>query len=118
MLPGNHSRVTRCGLRVPCLHFLATRDTKRVMVFNMYYFFFIIIIFSGLFFGIVVFLWALKSGQFNEQQRARYLPLEDEPEVPNAALSRSSKLQAYVLFFILIFGLLAIASVVVYVFIA
>ena len=82
----------------------------------MYYFFFIIIIFSGLFFGIVVFLWALKSGQFKEQQRARYLPLEDEPEASNGVVSRSSKLQAYVLFCMLIFGLLASVSVVVYAF--
>jgi cbb3-type cytochrome oxidase maturation protein len=71
----------------------------------MYYFFFIIFIFSGLFFGIVVFLWALKSGQFKEQQRARYLPLEDEQEVPHNEVSRSSKLQSYVLFGILILGL-------------
>jgi cbb3-type cytochrome oxidase maturation protein len=46
----------------------------------MIYFYFIIFIFSGLFFGIVVFLWALKSGQFKEQQRARYLPIEDKQE--------------------------------------
>jgi len=80
----------------------------------MYYFFFIIFIFSGLFFGIVVFLWALKSGQFKEQQRARYLPLEDEPEAPQKEISRSSKLQSYFLFGILIFGLVVVASVVVY----
>jgi cbb3-type cytochrome oxidase maturation protein len=51
----------------------------------MYYFFFIIFIFSGLFFGILVFLWALKSGQFKEQQRARYLAIEDEQEMPHTA---------------------------------
>jgi cbb3-type cytochrome oxidase maturation protein len=80
----------------------------------MYYFVFIIFIFSGLFFGIVVFLWALKSGQFKEQQRARYLPLEDEQEAPLIEVSRSSKLQSYVLFGILILGLVVVASVVVY----
>ena len=80
----------------------------------MYYYFFIIFIFSGLFFGIVVFLWALKSGQFKEQQRARYLPLEDEQEVPHHEVSRSGKLQSYVLFGILILGLVVVASVVVY----
>ena len=46
----------------------------------MYYFYFIIFIFSGLFFGILVFLWALKSGQFKEQQRARYLLIEDKQD--------------------------------------
>jgi cbb3-type cytochrome oxidase maturation protein len=80
----------------------------------MYYYFFIIFIFSGLFLGIVVFLWALKSGQFKEQQRARYLPLEDEQEVPHNEVSRSGKLQSYVLFGILILGLVVVASVVVY----
>jgi cbb3-type cytochrome oxidase maturation protein len=89
----------------------------RFKIEYMYYFFFIIIIFSGLFFGIVVFLWALKSGQFKEQQRARYLPLEDEPEAPHKEISRSSKLQTFVLFGILIFGLVASASVIVYAFV-
>jgi len=59
----------------------------------MYYYFFIIFIFSGLFFGILVFLWALKSGQFKEQQRARYLAIEDEQEIPqpvNACDGRKS----------------------------
>ena len=59
----------------------------------MYYYFFIIFIFSGLFFGILVFLWALKSGQFKEQQRARYLAIEDEQEMPqpvNAGDGRKS----------------------------
>jgi cbb3-type cytochrome oxidase maturation protein len=44
------------------------------------YLLFIIFIFSGLFLGIIVFLWALKSGQFKEQDRARYLAIEDDQE--------------------------------------
>jgi cbb3-type cytochrome oxidase maturation protein len=47
------------------------------------YLLFIIFIFSGLFFGIVVFLWALKSGQFKEQERARYLAIDDDQENPD-----------------------------------
>ena len=80
----------------------------------MYFPYFIIYIVIGMILAISLFLWALKSGQFKEQQRARYLPLEDEPQAPNEVVSRSSKLQAYVLICILIFGLLASASVVVY----
>jgi cbb3-type cytochrome oxidase maturation protein len=80
----------------------------------MYYFFFIIFIFSGLFFGILVFLWALKSGQFKEQQRARYLAIEDEPEKPQNEVSRTAKLQSYILFGLFIFGILISASVLVY----
>jgi cbb3-type cytochrome oxidase maturation protein len=28
----------------------------------------------------VLFLWAVRSGQFRHQERARYLPLENPPE--------------------------------------
>jgi len=78
------------------------------------YLLFIIFIFSGLFFGIIVFLWALKSGQFKEQQRARYLAIEDEGEKPDFVVSRSAKLQMYVLFGFIIVGILVSASVVIY----
>ncbi len=78
------------------------------------YLLFIIFIFSGLFFGLIVFLWALKSGQFKEQQRARYLAISDEQENPDLVVSRSAKLQSYVLFGFLILGILVSASVVVY----
>ncbi len=75
---------------------------------------FIIFIFSGLFFGIIVFLWALKSGQFKEQQRARYLAIEDEEEKPDFVVSLSAKLQVYELFGFIIVGILVSASVVIY----
>lgn len=78
------------------------------------YLIFIIFIFSGLFFGIIVFLWALKSGQFKEQQRARYLAIEDDGEKPDFVVSRSAKLQVYVLFGFIIVGILVSASVVIY----
>ncbi len=48
----------------------------------MYFSFFLIYIFSGLVFGIIVFLWALKTGQFRDQQRARFLPLEEDEQKP------------------------------------
>ncbi len=78
------------------------------------YLLFIIFILSGLFFGIIVFLWALKSGQFKEQQRARYLAIEDEREKPDNVASRSGKLQLYMLFGFIILGIMISASVVVY----
>lgn len=43
----------------------------------MYYPYFLTYILTGVFIGLAVFLWALKSGQFSEQQRARFLALED-----------------------------------------
>jgi cbb3-type cytochrome oxidase maturation protein len=74
----------------------------------------IIFIFSGLFFGIIVFLWALKSGQFKEQERARYLAIEDDQDDPENEVSRSGQLQSYALLGLLLVGILISASVVVY----
>jgi cbb3-type cytochrome oxidase maturation protein len=78
------------------------------------YLLFIIFIFSGLFFGIIVFLWALKSGQFKEQERARYLAIEDDQDDPENEVSRSGQLQSYALLGLLLVGILISASVVVY----
>ena len=78
------------------------------------YLFFIIFIFSGLFFGIIVFLWALKSGQFKEQNRARYLAIEDDQEQTEVVVSRSTQLQSYVLIGLIVAGILISASVVIY----
>jgi cbb3-type cytochrome oxidase maturation protein len=38
----------------------------------------------SLWISLVAFVWAVKSGQFAEQQRLRYLPLRDQPAVPPA----------------------------------
>lgn len=46
----------------------------------MVYFFFILFLFSGLVFGTVVFVWALKNGQFKDQQRARYLAIDSDED--------------------------------------
>jgi cbb3-type cytochrome oxidase maturation protein len=78
------------------------------------YLLFIIFIFSGLFFGIIVFLWALKSGQFKEQERARYLAIEDDRHDSEDGVSRSGQLQSYVLLGLILVGILISASVVVY----
>jgi cbb3-type cytochrome oxidase maturation protein len=78
------------------------------------YLLFIIFIFSGLFFGIIVFLWALKSGQFKEQDRARYLAIEDDRHDSEDRVSRSGQLQSYALLGLLLVGILISASVVIY----
>lgn len=43
----------------------------------MYYPFFLAYILTGVFIGTIVFIWALKTGQFKDQQRARFLAIED-----------------------------------------
>jgi len=44
----------------------------------MYYVGWVLLILLGVGLGIWAFLWALRSGQFAEQDRARFLPLRDE----------------------------------------
>ena len=68
----------------------------------MYYPFFALYIVVGLIISLVVVYWALKNGQFREQQRARYLPLEEETEQPTMPQGSISSYE--------IFGLLGLAS--------
>jgi len=55
----------------------------------MYYPFFLAYILTGLFIGVAVFVWALKTGQFSDQQRARFLAMEEI--APQAAVASSAK---------------------------
>jgi len=47
----------------------------------MYYPFFLAYILTGLFIGVAVFVWALKTGQFADQQRARFLAMEETTQL-------------------------------------
>lgn len=79
----------------------------------MLYLSWIILVATGLAVGILVFLWALKDGQFSEQERARYLPLRDDFPMP--AVERPSKLsiEVYALLVVIWIGLAAMVSAVV-----
>ena len=46
----------------------------------MYYPYFLTYMALGLGITLIVFAWALKNGQFKEQQRARFLPLHEAPD--------------------------------------
>jgi cbb3-type cytochrome oxidase maturation protein len=80
----------------------------------MYFPYFISYIVLGFLITIPVFLWALKSGQFKDQQRARFLPLEDDDHAPAVRLSRVRRLEIGALLFLVISGLAASASVVIF----
>ena len=80
----------------------------------MYYPYFITYITVGFAIAFAVFLWALKSGQFTDQQRARFLPLEDEPALQNRPVSRFNRYEAYVLLFLVFCGLLTSGAVLVF----
>ena len=77
----------------------------------MYYPYFITYIVIGFAISVLVFVWALKNGQFKDQQRARFLPLEDEGETPALKSTRLNRYEAYGLLILAFAGLMAIIAV-------
>jgi cbb3-type cytochrome oxidase maturation protein len=79
----------------------------------MFFVSWVLLIAAGLLISLGVFFWALRSGQFSDQERARYLPLADGfplPVVENPAkLSR----EVYALLFAVGLGLLAMIGAIV-----
>ncbi len=75
--------------------------------FPMYFPYFIAYIAVGLLLGFSVFFWALKNGQFQDQQRARFLPLRDQDPLAPPAVSRMRRIEIYALFFLATAGLAA-----------
>ena len=80
----------------------------------MYFPYFISYIALGFLITIPVFTWALRSGQFKDQQRARFLPLEDDGEAPAIPVSRVNRYEIGALIFLVLSGLLTSAAVVVF----
>jgi cbb3-type cytochrome oxidase maturation protein len=79
----------------------------------MYYPYFLAYMISGFVISLVVLFWALRNGQFKDQQRARFLPLEDKPETGPARLSRMGRWQAVILVALACSGLVATAVAIV-----
>jgi cbb3-type cytochrome oxidase maturation protein len=77
----------------------------------MYFPYFLTYIGIGFVISLVVFLWALKKGQFKDQDRARFLPLEDEPEPAKVTVTKFNRIEGYALIFLAIAGLAATAAV-------
>jgi len=80
----------------------------------MYYPYFITYIIVGFVISLFAILWALKNGQFKDQQRARFLPLEDELEPPAIKRSRFNRYETYALLFLVCAGLLASMAVLIF----
>jgi cbb3-type cytochrome oxidase maturation protein len=80
----------------------------------MYFPYFMIYIGIGFAISLVVFLWALKRGQFKDQERARFLPLEDEPEPEKVTVTKFNRIEGYALIFLAIAGLSATVAVLVF----
>jgi len=80
----------------------------------MYFPYFIAYISIGLVVSLVLFFWALKSGQFQDQQRARFLPLRDDDGATSVKASRAHRIEVYGLFFLAAAGLAASAAMLLY----
>jgi cbb3-type cytochrome oxidase maturation protein len=64
----------------------------------MYFPYFIAYMSAGFVISLLVFFWALNKGQFKDQQRARFLPLESEMSRPPLKTPRFARLETYALF--------------------
>ena len=80
----------------------------------MYFPYFITYMAVGFVISLVVFLWAIKNGQFKDQKRARFLPLEDELEPSVAKVSTFKRYEVYILLFLALAGLAASGAVLVF----
>ncbi len=80
----------------------------------MYYPYFISYMLAGVAIALVVFAWALKNGQFQDQQRARFLPLYGAPKRAAIKASKVSRIEVVCLFALVIIGLCASFSTVIF----
>lgn len=80
----------------------------------MYFPYFIIYMVIGFSISLVVFFWALNNGQFKDQQRARFLPLEDDSEPRAVGVSKINRYEIYALLFLACAGLLASGAVLIF----
>ena len=80
----------------------------------MYFPYFMTYILVGFGISLAVFFWALKTGQFNDQQRARFLPLEDEQEDPAGQASKVQRWELFALGILACTGLAASAAVLIF----
>ncbi len=81
----------------------------------MYFPYFITYITIGLILGLVVFFWSLYNGQFQDQERARFLPLAGLPrEHTPQKRSGWGPMEIYVLAFLSAMGLAASAATLIF----
>jgi cbb3-type cytochrome oxidase maturation protein len=80
----------------------------------MYYPYFIAYMAAGFIISLVVFFWALNSGQFKDQQRARFLPLQNDLQPKPATVPRFARLQTAALFALVCLCLVSASAVVIF----
>ena len=80
----------------------------------MYYPYFISYMLAGLVIALIVFAWAMKNNQFQEQGRARFLPLFDAPQQKSTPASRTGRIEAVALWSLIGLGVCVSLAVVVF----
>lgn len=75
----------------------------------MYFCGWVILVALSVWVSIVAFIWAVQSGQFSDQGRARYLPLSGDLPAPPARKPSQLTIEVYAL---MVVGLLGLAGLV------
>lgn len=78
----------------------------------MYFPYYIVYMVIGFVITLVVFFWALNQGQFKDQNRARFIPLEADGNTRPVKASRFARIETIALFALVGIGLAASAAVV------
>jgi hypothetical protein len=80
----------------------------------MYFPYFVAYMTIGFGASLAVFFWALNRGQFRDQRRARFLPLEGAPTAAPAKLSRKGLIETWGLFALACCGLAGSVAVIIF----
>jgi nitrogen fixation-related uncharacterized protein len=80
---------------------------------SAYYLPWVLLIIVSLWVSLAGFFWALRHGQFSEQERARYLPLRAEITRPALAQSSRAAPEVYAMLVVLCMGGLVLLALVV-----
>jgi cbb3-type cytochrome oxidase maturation protein len=79
---------------------------------SFYYVPWVILIAISLWISLEAFLWAHRHGQFDDQERARYLALRDEQNMAQPKHTAGAIREVYIVFVILLIGALSMTAVI------
>ena len=78
----------------------------------VYYMGWILLVSISVWTALIAFIWAVRTGQFSDQKRARFLPLIDQANLADPREPVKMGRGAYALLFILILGAMGMVSVI------
>ncbi len=80
----------------------------------MYFPYYIAYMTIGFLLTLVVFFWALNQGQFKDQNRARFIPLEADVNSKPTKASRFARIETYALFALVGIALSASMAIIIF----